>query len=273
MHINRSGYYKWVNRIVGKKLSDTRIKQLKAMKLFSEYHNKYPSHGYKWLNKMISNDNIEFTCSDTFAHKICKYLGIKSKSKHERHKYRRARSDGKNYNNLILNKISPINPFEVVVSDMTAFKLSGKYYELTLYMDLFNNEIVSYGLSDRRGDPKTYYDGLLDLVEKKENYKNFVTVLHTDHGSVYSSKNYNLILDTNNFIHSMSAPGTPTENGAMEAINGWVKEELLNDFKLTNTDNVKKEIEDYIYYFNYKRPAAALNYLTPMQYKELHKNS
>lgn len=271
MNINRSGYYKWVNRIVGHKISNTRLKQIEAINLFKRYHEKYPTHGYKWLNKMISNDNDTFKCSDPFAHKICKYLGIKSKSKHERHKYRKVRSDGKNYDNLILNKISPNEPFKVVVSDMTAFKLDGKFYELTLYMDLFNNEIVSYGLSDRRGDPRTYYDGLMGLVKKKEDYKNFVTILHTDHGSVYSSNKYNLILDTNNFIHSMSYPGTPTENGAMEAINGWVKEELLNDFKLTNSDNIIIEIEDYIYYFNYKRPAAALNYLTPMQYKELYK--
>lgn len=35
-------------------------------------------------------------------------------------------------------------------------------------MDLFNNEIVSYGLSSRKGDRETYLDGLKALIEKKK---------------------------------------------------------------------------------------------------------
>ena len=65
----------------------------------------------------------------------------------------------------------------------------------------------------------------------------------------------------------MSVPGRPTENAAMESINGWVKEELLRDFMIDELDTFEKSLEKYIYYFNYERPAA-LNYLTPMQYKQ-----
>ena len=71
------------------------------------------------------------------------------------------------------------------------------------------------------------------------------------------------------FIHSASTPGNPTENGAMESINGWTKEELLRDFMIKQGENIKDAIENYIYYFNNERPASALNYLTPMQYKKL----
>ena len=38
-------------------------------------------------------------------------------------------------------------PLQCIVSDMTAFHVRGSYYELTLYMDLWNNEIVSHSLS------------------------------------------------------------------------------------------------------------------------------
>ena len=44
------------------------------------------------------------------------------------------------------------------------------YYELTLYMDLFNNEIVAYALSSKKGDVTTYHDGLKQLIEKKKEY-------------------------------------------------------------------------------------------------------
>lgn len=53
---------------------------------------------------------------------------------------------------------------QCIVSDMTAFYVKGTYYELTLYMDLWNNEIVIYSLSAKRGDRMTYISGLRDLI-------------------------------------------------------------------------------------------------------------
>ena len=130
---------------------------------------------------------------------------------------------------------------------MTAFWCKDTYYELTLYMDLFNNEIVSYALSSKRGDRNTYINGLLNLIEKKKEYTDLKMIIHTDQGSVYSSKSFNELLPLYNITHSMSRVGTPTDNASMESINGWLKEELFNDFDILDTDNVEKCIEDYIH--------------------------
>ncbi len=40
------------------------------------------------------------------------------------------------YPNLILAGLKIDGPMQCIVSDMTAFRLKGIYYELTLYMDL-----------------------------------------------------------------------------------------------------------------------------------------
>ncbi len=61
-------------------------------------------------------------------------------------------------------------PMQCIVSDMTAFRLKGVYYELTLYMDLWNNEILSHSLSAKRIDRMTYISGLNDLTELKKQY-------------------------------------------------------------------------------------------------------
>lgn len=74
-----------------------------------------------------------------------------------------------------------------------------------------------------------------------------------------------------NIIRSMSRAGTTTDNATMESINDWLKDELFNDFKINNSDDPIKTIEDYINFFNYERPAYALNYLTLMQYSLLFK--
>lgn len=62
--------------------------------------------------------------------------------------------------------------------------------------------------------------------------------------------------------------GTPTDNAAMEAINGWIKVELFVDFQVTGEMSVQKEVDDYITFLNELRPVYALSYLTPKQYRE-----
>lgn len=152
---------------------------------------------------------------------------------------------------------------------MTAFWCNQTYYELTLYMDLFNNEIVAYALSSKKGDVTTYHDGLKQLIEKKKEYTDLKLILHTNQGSVYSSASYNELLPLYNITHSMSRAGTPTDNGAMESINGWLKEELFNDFKLKEAESIPSLINEYIRFFNEERPSYSLNYLTPKQFKEI----
>jgi len=70
--------------------------------------------------------------------------------------------------------------------------------------------------------------------------------------------------------HSMSRAETPTNNGAMEAINGWIKAELFTDFHITGANPATDEINRYIKFFNEEKPAYSLNYLKPKQYRELY---
>ncbi len=66
----------------------------------------------------------------------------------------------------------------------------------------------------------------------------------------------------------MSRSGTPTDNPIIEAINGWIKDELYYDHHYHKADDLPKLITEYIIYFNTERPAYALNYKTPVQFKQ-----
>ena len=99
--------------------------------LFSAYHLKYPSHGYRWLNAKIRLDT-GLVLSDPYAHKCCKAAGIKSKSRH--YCYRKPGEQGRIYPNLLLSEMNVDGPLQCIVSDMTAFYVKGVYYELTLYI-------------------------------------------------------------------------------------------------------------------------------------------
>ncbi len=265
MKIERSSFYSWK-----KKLSTPteRMKNLLSnILLFREYHSKYPSHGYRWLNAKIKLDT-GLVLSNPYAHKCCRIAGIKSKSKH--YKYKKPGDPYHVYPNLLLSEIQIDGPLQCIVSDMTALWVKGTYYELTLYMDLWNNEIISHALSSKRGDRMTYISGLKDLLEICEQHPGCQMILHSDQGSVYASKAFNDLLPMYGITRSMSRAGTPTDNAAMESINGWIKTELFTDLHVTGNLPIEQEVSKYITFFNEERPAYALNYLTPKQYKEVY---
>ena len=236
------------------------------MHLIKEVHQKHKAHGYRWINAYLrKRDGIVF--SDNYVHRLCKYADIKYQGKH--YQWKKPEEESKKFNNLIWSGWNTINkPLQVIVSDMTSFYANKSYYELTLYFDVWNKEIVGYGLSSRKGDTKTYYDGLNQVLNKiKEEQHTDLVILHTDQGAVYSSNRYNNLLKDFNIQRSMSRAGTPTDNPINESLNGWIKEELFIDFDLKHSVDVPNLIKLYINYYNNERPAYSLNYKTPIQYK------
>ena len=235
--IPRSSFYNWKKSVEHPPEQKKRLVQ--SIGLFQEYHGRFPSHGYRWLNAKIRLDKgIVF--SDPYAHKCCKIAGIKSLCKH--YSYKKEGDPSRTYPNLLLAGINITGPMECVVSDMTAFYVERTYYELTLYMDLWNDELIAHALSSKRGDRMTYLDGLQDVLAFKKQYPNQKLILHSDQGSVYTSKSYNELLPMYNIVRSMSRAGTPTDNAAMEAINGWIKAELFTDFHITSPENVPAQV-------------------------------
>ena len=135
-------------------------------------------------------------------------------------------------------------------------------------MDLWNDELIAHALSSRRGDRMTYLAGLQDVLAFKKQYPEYKLILHSDQGSVYASKSYNELLPMYNITRSMSRAGTPTDNAAMESINGWIKAELFTDFHITSSENVPEQVSDYIRFFNENDRRTHLGTSTPKQYRE-----
>ena len=264
--VSKSGYYKWKNR-QGKLNRYEQDRQL-LTKLLTEHHQKHPSHGYH----MLADDVFQTTgwlFSHNLAHKCCKEAGIRSKAR----KYRYKKKEGEEhikFTNVVDGNWNAERPIQIVVSDMTVFKNNGKNWEWTLLVDTFNNEILAHQATPVTGSNKPYYhclEVLKKLAGKKNEEQTPQVVFHTDQGSVYSSQAFCQAHEHYNILRSMSKGGTPTDNAIMEALNGWIKEELYLDFGLETAEDVPKLLDEYVYYFNNRRPAAALDYKSPVQYK------
>ncbi len=277
MGVSRSGYYKYLNRRNSDTFKSRMFKHKIARALVTEIHSKHPSHGYRWIAAYI-RINTPFNFSDSLVYKTFRYLGIESVTRHKRKSRKRKVKD--KYPNLIFSTWSTVDrPRQVIVSDMTALKVNGRYYELTMYFDVFTKQILSWKLADRRGAREPYLYGLqevLDLLESDT--AEDPTYLHTDQGSVYASIAFNKLATEKNIIRSMSRAGKPTDNPVNEALNGWIKEELYLDFRIhecSNSDNgyfIRERIGDYVSYYNEERPCFAIGYDTPDNYYNRFQN-
>ena len=89
------------------------------------------------------------------------HLGISSETKHKRAR-REPREMKDPYPNLIFSTWDTIDrPRQVIVSDMTAIRLSWwMYFEIVLYFDAFTKQILGCGISSGKGGNSHYYDGL-----------------------------------------------------------------------------------------------------------------
>lgn len=102
-----------------------------------------------------------------------------------------------------------------IVTDVTYIKHNGKWYYLAGYLDLFNNEILEWELSDT-------FDNFLvmkpaeRLLKRKMSTEHQV-LLHSDQGVQYSSAGYCNLLKEYNVIQSMSRAGNPRDNAVMES--------------------------------------------------------
>ena len=264
MGVSRSGYYKWKKR----EKSDRDLKREEMIALVSEVHVSHPSHGYRWVAAYI-RINYGYAFSDNYIYKAFRYLEIKAETKHQKrsrpHRVRDA------YPNLIFSTWETVDrPKQVIVSDMTTFKFWIYYFEVTFYFDVFTKEILSYKVAERRGHRDQYIEGLKDVVELLRGTTE-PTVIHTDQGSVYSSKAYNELIQDTNIVRSMSRAGKPTDNPVNESLNGWIKEELYMDFKIDacrSREEFRDVMERYVDFYNHRRPCYAIGYDTPVNYRK-----
>lgn len=267
MEVSRSGYYKWKSR--GHTERDSYREE--AIKAVAALHDERPSHGYRWVAAYINNNKTDFAIdkiSPNYCYKCFRFLGIKSETRHKK-KQSPPRERADPYPNLVFSTWELIDrPRQVIVSDMTAFSWRFAYYEVTFYFDAFTKQILAWKVAERRGDRMQYIGGLEDIVSllEAEGIADPV-ILHTDQGSVYASIAYNELIKETVVLRSMSRAGKPTDNPTNESLNGWIKEEMIIDFRLYEQDLDRKGfvafVEGYVAYFNGKRPCYSLGYRTP----------
>lgn len=171
---------------------------------------------------------------------------------------------GKTAPNLLQRNFTADRPNQKWVTDVTEFNLKGEKLYLSPIMDLYNGEIVSFNISSSPNFAQT-----VDMLERAFAKIPDATglILHSDQGWQYQMSAFQKRLQSKGIRQSMSRKGNCLDNSVMENFFGLLKSELFYLKKFDSVEQFKKELIDYIWWYNHKRIKAKLKGLSPVDYR------
>lgn len=227
----------------------------------SIYHKHKGRYGYRRITDELNNKGIIINHKTVL--RLMKFLGLKSLIRVKKYKSYKGEK-GKIAPNILERNFKATVPNEKWATDITEFNVSGKKLYLSPIIDLFNQEIISYELTER-----PVFNQVVMMLEKafKKIPNNTNLTLHSDQGWQYQMKQYQYLLKEKGIIQSMSRKGNCLDNAIIENFFGILKSELFYLKKYNSIGQLKNEIDEYINYYNNDRIKSNLNKMSPIQYR------
>lgn len=97
-------------------------------------------------------------------------------------------------------------------------------------------------------------------------------MLHTDRGGEFAGERMERMLDVFGITRSLSGPGNPYDNAVVESTNRLVKKELIHRNVYTNVEQLRSDVNRYVWWYNHQRLHSTLGYLGPVEFHTTRKN-
>ncbi|AQX56370.1 transposase [Priestia flexa] len=169
--------------------------------------------------------------------------------------------------NLLNRQFKQNIPGKVLLTDITyLFYENGQKAYLSAIKDGSTGQILAYHVSSRMT-----INLATDTLKKLKKNKNFKKVkealLHSDQGVHYTHPEFQKAVKKLGLQQSMSRRGNCWDNAPQESFFGHLKDET--SIKACKTlDELKREIKQYMTYYNHHRYQWNLNKMTPVQYRD-----
>lgn len=242
---------------------DTDLKEL-ITNLFKKFHERY---GYKRITKELKK--LGHRVNHKKVYRLMREQGLKCvKFMRKSRKYNSYKGKvGKVEKNRLSRRFSTPISLQKLVTDITEFKCLGeeKLY-LNPILDLYNGEIIAFGIR-KRPTLDLVMEPLKETIGIIKNNATYRTTIHSDQGWHYQHNQWVRTLKENKIFQSMSRKATCADNASMENFFGILKQEMYYGEKLVGYEELKRRIQDYIYWYNNERSKAKLAGLSPVEYR------
>ena len=226
------------------------------------YHENRGRYGYRRITAELRNRNLPL--NHKTVQRLMKELGLVCRVRMK--KYRSYKGEvGKIAPNLLNRDFHADRPNQKWVTDVTEFSLFGEKLYLSPVLDLCSSDLVSYTISER-----PVLSMVTTMLEKafEKIPDNTNLILHLDQGWQYQHKQYQRMLREKGIRQSMSRKGNCLDNAVIENFFGLLKSELLYLQDFESMEHFKRELIDYLDYYNNRRIKAKLKGLPPAIHRQ-----
>ena len=160
----------------------------------------------------------------------------------------------------ILKGIDIDKPNRVWSTDITYIKINGGTAYLAALIDWYSKAVLSWNISNTMDT-----DFVMNVLDDALLKYHKPDIFNTDQGSQYTSYIHTQRLKDSGIKISMDSKGRATDNIAIERLWRSVKCERIYLNEYNNMLELKSDLKNYFYFYNYHRFHQTLKYKRPME--------
>jgi transposase InsO family protein len=222
--------------------------------LIEEALHVYPSYGHKRLA-------IHLKINRKRILRVMKLYGIKPYRRHRKpFKYVKPR-EYEVFPNL-LKKTALTHRNQIWVTDFTYLWHQSRFIYVATVLDIYTREVVGVAVMSQHST-QLVLQALISALMKHPR----ADIIHSDHGSEYTSKLFQEFCLSSGISLSMNSKGSPWENGYQESFYDKFKIDLGDPNRFHDLGELVYEIYRTIYVYNTTRIHTALR-MSPSQFAE-----
>ena len=258
--VNRSGYYKWLNR----DKSNLELENIKLATLITNIYEEKKGVFCSLRMTLQLNREYKLNVNHKRVYRLMRAVGLRSICRKKKFSYVKCTPEVI-AENVLNRKFSADKTSQKWLTDVTEFKLTdGTKAYLSAILDLGDRSIVSYVIG-KSNNNNLVFETFNKAIEV---YPNAKPIFHSDRGYQYTSRVFKSKLLTQGMIQSMSRVGHCIDNAPMEGFLGILKVEMYYLRKFDTYEQLVKAIDDYIYYYNNFRYQKRLNSMSPLEFRK-----
>ena len=199
-----------------------------------------------------------YRAGTTLVRELMSEMGLSSVSTTSKRQWKKSNSYERKAN-ILQRQFHAEAPNCVWVSDVTCMKLKNRYYYLCSIVDLYSRKVIAHKISTRNST-QLITATLRMAYDTRMPGENLI--FHSDQGSQYTSHTFRQLLKKLKITQSFSKAGTPHDNAVMESFFAAFKKEEFYRSAYRSEAELRKKIDEYITFYNEKRPHTTLNLQT-----------
>lgn len=264
LKVSKSAYYAWRTKNPSKR---EREDQELLVKIRHIHHASHGTYGAPRIHAELREEHNTHVGKKRVARlmRSAGLVGIHRRKNRNPNSVKATPAAARAFPNLVRRDFTADAPDRVWLADITQHPTKEGWLHLAVVMDVFSRRIIGWSM-DERMQAELVVDALQMAILARRPPLGLIH--HSDRGGQYLSLAFGRRLEENGMLGSMSRPGLPADNAALESFFASLQTELLDRRKWLSRRQLRSAIFHFVeVFYNRQRRHSALEFMCPLEFE------